>query len=543
MTAPGEVGPRGRIGRVILVGAGPGDPDLITVRGVSALASADVVLYDSLSTRELLGLAPAHAQRIDVGKRAHEAPTRPQEEINALLVKHARAGATVVRLKGGDPFVFGRGGEEASACAEAGIRCEIVPGISSAIAAPAYAGIPLTDRRHSASFAVVTGHKDPGRPREETRWSELGSAVDTLVILMGMRNLSELLERLLMAGKDPATPAAAVMNGTLGTQRVVTGSLTTLPERVKRAGLGSPSVVVVGEVVELRESLAWWEKEPLFGLRVLVTRAESQAAELASALRTAGAEPVLVPLIALVSPSDPAVLARLDGAIERLEDFDGIVFSSSNAVRFLCERAREIGHDLSGVRAQVFCVGDKTAQAALTAGLPVHLVATGRADAEGLLAQILQAVAPAGKRFLVPRADVGRTLLAHGLRDAGAEVVAVEAYRNVRPDVDAGSLRSELEAGTLPVLTFTSPSAVQHFVELLDESARRAVSDCIVAAVGTTTAAALRDHAIEPDVVPKRSDVRDLVTAIGAHVSELHRSEGHVERGAAGEREEEGGDR
>jgi uroporphyrinogen III methyltransferase/synthase len=296
-------------------------------------------------------------------------------------------------------------------------------------------------------------------------------------------------------------------------------------------------------VVELRESLAWWEKEPLFGLRVLVTRAENQAAELASALRTAGAEPVLVPMIALVSPSDPAVLARLDGAIERLEDFDGIVFASSNAVRFLCARAREVGRDLSGVRAQVFCVGDKTAQAALSAGLPVHLVPAGRADAEGLLAQILQAVVPAGKRFLVPRSDVGRTLLADGLRDAGAEVMAVEAYRNVRPQVDVASLRSELEAGTLPVLTFTSPSAVQHFVELLDESARRAVSDCIVAAVGTTTAAALRDHAIEPDVVPKRSDVRDLVTAIGAHVSELHRSEGHVARGASGEREEEGEDR
>ncbi len=265
-------------GRVILVGAGPGDPDLITVRGVAALARADVVLYDSLSTRELLGLAPSHAERIDVGKRGHDLPTRSQEEINALLVKHARSGKTVVRLKGGDPFVFGRGGEEASACAAVGVRCEIVPGVTSAVAAPAYAGIPVTDRRHAASFAVVTGHKDPGRPREETRWAQLGSAVDTLVILMGMRNLSDLVGKLLAGGKDPVTPSAAIMHGTLGGQRVVVAPLAELAGRVQAAGLGAPSTVVVGDVVGLRDSIGWWEREPLFGMRVLVTRAAEQSA-------------------------------------------------------------------------------------------------------------------------------------------------------------------------------------------------------------------------------------------------------------------------
>jgi uroporphyrinogen III methyltransferase/synthase len=529
----GEQG--GRPGRVILVGAGPGDPDLITVRGAAALALADVVLYDSLSTRELLGLAPAHARCIDVGKRGHELPTRPQDEINELLLEHARAGATVVRLKGGDPFVFGRGGEEASACAAVGIPCEVVPGVSAATAVPAYAGIPLTDRRYSASFAVVTGHKDPGRPREQTRWGELASSVDTLVVLMGMRNLPELVERLLDGGKDPSTPAAAVMHGTLGAQRVVTAELRDLPRRVEAAGLGAPSVLIVGEVVTLRETLAWWEKQPLFGLRVLVTRAEEQASELASALRTAGAEPVLVPMIALVPPQDPVVLARLDEVLAELGDFDGIVFASSNAVRFLAERARAVGRDLSEVRAQVFCVGQRTAQQALDVGLPVHAVATGRSDAEGLLAQILQAVEPAGKRFLVPRSDVGRTLLADGLQAAGADVAVVEAYRNVRPAVDSDALRRELEAGTLPVLTFTSPSAVQHFLALLDDGARRAVADCIVAAIGTTTARALRDHAIEPAVVPKRPDVRELVRALAEHVSELKRSE-------RGSRDRNGGD-
>ena len=358
------------VGRVILVGAGPGDPDLITVRGVAALRVADVVLYDSLSTRELLGLAPEHAEWIDVGKRGHDAPTRPQEDVNALMIQRARAGETVVRLKGGDPFVFGRGGEEASACAAAEIPFEVVPGISSAVAAPAYAGIPLTDRRHAASVAIVTGHKDPGRPREETRWAELGQAVDTLVILMGMRNLSELVGKLLAGGKDASTPSAAIMHGTLGTQRVVVAPLAELAAQVEAAGLGAPSTVVVGEVVGLRETLQWWENQPLFGMRVLVTRAADQSAELASALRSAGAEPVQLPLIALVAPEDPDTLAALDVAIDELSDYDGIVFASSNGVRFLAARARERGREaLSSFHGQVFCVGQKTAEAALDAVL------------------------------------------------------------------------------------------------------------------------------------------------------------------------------
>ena len=504
----------------MLVGAGPGDPDLITLRGAAALGQADVVLYDSLATRELLGLAPDQAEWIDVGKRGHDAPTRPQDEINALLIERARAGQVVVRLKGGDPFVFGRGGEEASACAQAGIRCEIVPGVTSALAAPAYAGIPLTDRRHGASFAVVTGHKDPGRPAEETRWGALGTAVDTLVILMGMRNLAEIVSKLITGGRPGSTPAAAVMRGTLGTQRVVTAPLAELPERVQAAGLGAPATVVVGDVVGLRDEIGWWEKEPLFGMRVLVTRALEQSAELASALRTAGAEPVLMPMIALLPPEDPVRLAALDAALERLGDYDGLVFASSNGVRFLSGRARARGGDLSGFSGQVFCVGQKTAEAALEAGLPVHLVASGRSDAEGLLAQILQAAPAEGRRFLLPRSDIGRTVIADGLRSAGGRVDSLEAYRNVRPEVDSAALHHDLAAGTLGAITFTSPATVDHFDDLLDDNARRAANDCVVAAVGATTAEALRARGVEPDVVPKRPDPRSLVDALAAHVRE-----------------------
>jgi uroporphyrinogen III methyltransferase/synthase len=505
----------------VLVGAGPGDPDLITVRGAAALGQADVVLYDSLATRELLGLASAHAEKIDVGKRGHDAPTRAQEEINALIVEAATAGKVVVRLKGGDPFVFGRGGEEASACAAAGIPCEIVPGVTAALAAPAYAGIPVTDRRHAASFAVVTGHKDPGRPAEETRWGQLGMAVDTLVILMGMRNLADIVEKLIAGGRVPGTPSAAVMRGTLGTQRVVTAPLSELPARVEEARLGAPATVVVGDVVGLRDEIGWWESEPLFGMRVLVTRAREQSAELASALRSAGAEPVLMPMIALVPPEDPACLARLDEALDALGDYDGLVFASSNGVRFLAARARERGGDLSAFGGQVFCVGQKTAEAALEAGLPVHVVASGRSDAEGLLAQILQAAPAAGRRFLLPRSDIGRTVIADGLRTAGGQVDSVETYRNVAPEVDAAALHHDLAAGTLGALTFTSPSTVEHFDDLLDDPARRSVGDCIVAAVGTTTAAALRARGIEPDVIPKRPDPRSLVEALTAHVRSL----------------------
>jgi uroporphyrinogen III methyltransferase/synthase len=262
-----------KAGRVILVGAGPGDPELITVRGAAWLREADAVVYDALASTELLDLAPAGALRIDVGKRGHDAPTRPQPEINALLVRLASEGKTVVRLKGGDPFVFGRGGEEASACAAAGIAFEVVPGISSAVGALAYAGIPLTDRRHSASFAVATGHKDPTAVARETRWEALGRAADTLVILMGMRNLESIVERLLAGGADPGTPAAIVMEGALPTQRVLEAPLGELARRAREAGLGAPAVVVVGNVVRLRPELAWFERRPLFGMRVLVSRA------------------------------------------------------------------------------------------------------------------------------------------------------------------------------------------------------------------------------------------------------------------------------
>ena len=506
-------------GRVVLVGAGPGDPDLITVRGAKALSRADVVLYDQLATGDLLDLAPARAERINVGKRGHEEPTRTQEEINALIVEHALAGRVVVRLKGGDPFVFGRGGEEVSACAEAGIPFEIVPGITSAIAVPCYAGIPVTDRRHAASFAVVTGHKDPSRPAEQTRWRELGSAVDTLIVLMGMRNLSKLVAEIMAGGKSPDTPAAAVMHGTLPEQRTCVSTLGGLCEAVELAGIGAPSAIIIGDVVSLREGLSWWERRPMFGQSVLVTRATEQSAEIAGALRAVGAIPVIHPMIELAPIEGGEEIAAVETAIAALQSYSSIVFTSSNAVRFFVracggETGPESGAPDLAPRARVFCIGDATARAALDAGLPVHLIASGRSDAEALLAQLLPVLSPDGERVLIPRSRIGRTVIAEGLRRAGVSVDSIAFYENRRPEIDTALLREQLLSGELSALTFTSPSTVDHFLESLDEESRRAAGKCMIAAIGRTTARRLEAQGLPATVVAAKPDVPSLVEAL-----------------------------
>ncbi|MGH0035211.1 MAG: uroporphyrinogen-III C-methyltransferase [Myxococcota bacterium] len=506
------------VGRVVLVGAGPGHPGLLTLRGAEVLGQADVVLYDELASPELLALAAPGAECVNVGKRGHDAPTRQQPDINALLVERARAGLQVVRLKGGDPFVFGRGGEEASACVEAGIPFEVVPGVSSALAAPAFAGIPLTDRRHAASFAVVTGHKDPSKAAEATRWAELGRAVDTLVILMGMRNLPDLVARMLEGGKDPGCPAAAVMHGTLPRQRVVEASLAELPAAVEAAGLAAPAAVVIGDVVGLRGTLAWWERMPLFGRSVLVPRAPEQSSDMVGAVRAAGAQPVAIPLIAFGPPEeeDARALAR---ALRDLGRYDAVVFASSNAVRFTVEAARAAGVDLAAPGPRYACVGRRTADALLDCGLPVHSVAGGGrgGGAEALLEVLARAVDPRGRRFLLPRSQLGRDTLATGLREAGAEVDAITAYRTLRPEIDADDLRARIRDGAIDVLTFTSPSTVQHLLEWLDEPARAAARRCTIAAIGATTARALEREGFEVTVVPARPDGAALVEALVRH--------------------------
>ena len=498
------------LGKVVLVGAGPGAPDLITVRGAAALRQADAVVYDALASPRLLELAPAEALRIDVGKRGHDAPTRSQEDITALLLKLAGEGRKVVRLKGGDPYVFGRGGEEAEACAQAGIPFEVVPGVSSIFGALAYAGIPITDRRHAASFAVVTGHKDPTKVTEETRWDLLAHAADTLLILMGMRNLPSLVAKLLEAGRDASTPAAAVMSGTMPEQRVVQATLGELVEAVEAAGLGAPSVVAVGPVVTLRDALSWYERLPLFGRQVLVTRTEEQAGPLLAALETAGARAVLVPMLELGRASD---LAPLDRALADLALYDTVVFTSANAVRFTAERQLEVAGPWPS-RPRVVCVGPRTAEAALEAGLPVHALPRGRFDAEGVLETLLASESVSGRRFLLPGSDLARATLREGLARAGAEVDAVVAYQNRAAPFDAEKLGADLVAGRFDALTFASPSAVQHCWAGLSEPARRAMMQTRVASIGPATSRALAEIGIEDAIEAGVSTAEGLVDAL-----------------------------
>ncbi len=504
----------GRSGFVSLVGAGPGDPGLVTVRGVERVREADLILYDELVPVELLALAPESTLQRNVGKRGHEEPPFSQEEIEHQMVEAARAGMRVVRLKGGDPFVFGRGGEEASACVRAGIDFEIVPGVSSSLAATAYAGMPVTDRRHAASFAVVTGHKDPTAVTEATRWSALARAVDTLVILMGMRNLPDLVERMIAGGVDPRKPSAVVCQGTMPAQRVVEAPLEELPTAASAAGIRPPAAIVIGDVVRLRAELDWFVPGPMAGVQVLVTRAPERSRDFEILLRAVGANPVRVPLVDFAPTRDST---ELDAALGDLVHFDEVIFASENAVRFTVERARETGgfEALASRRIEIACVGTATAEAARRAGL--HVSCVGAGGGLDLLEEIEKQQPVAGRRFLLPRSEIGRDDLVTGLREKGGEAVAVVAYRTLRPPVDADSLGQRLGDSEFDVASFASPSAVAYFGELLGDGARAALRGVTVTALGETTAAALRDVGIEPDVVPERPELQEWVDTLARH--------------------------
>ncbi|MDP8972962.1 MAG: uroporphyrinogen-III C-methyltransferase, partial [Actinomycetota bacterium] len=357
---------------IYLVGSGPGDPGLFTVKGVECLRRADAVVYDRLAPEALLAHAHPEAELIYVGKKPGE-PSMPQEEINALLVELARAGKTVVRLKGGDPYVFGRGGEEALELTRAGLPFEVVPGVTSGIAAPAYAGIPVTHRGFSTSVAFVTGHEDPTKGESDVDWEKLANGAETLVLYMGVGRLAEISSELISAGRNPETPVACVRWGTRSEQRTVTGTLENIAERVAQAKLKPPAITVVGDVVALRdEGLDWYERRPLFGRRVVVTRARAQAGELSRQLKTLGAEVFEFPTIEIRAPED---FGPLDGAIWELDSFDWIVFTSVNGVEAFMERLRYHGLDLRTVPrwAKVAAIGPATAHRVEEAGLRVNV--------------------------------------------------------------------------------------------------------------------------------------------------------------------------
>ena len=493
-------------GKVSLVGAGPGDPGLITAKGLALLQAADVVVHDRLIDERLLEHARADALVINAGKRRGD-HLMSQDEISALLVEHGAAGKRVVRLKGGDPFVFGRGGEEALALAAASVPFEVVPGVTSAIAAAAYAGIPVTQRKVAASFAVVTGSEDPSRAASGVDWEAM-ARVDTLVVLMGVETLPSVVGALTSAGKPPDTPVCVVEWGTTPGQRTVSGELSNVVERVQDVGLKPPAVTIVGPVAAMREQLRWFDTSPLFGKRVLVTRTRQQASALSALLAERGAAPVELPVIA-VEPLDGA--ATLERALDELDAYRWLVFTSANGVRIFFERLAVHGMDARSLgQARVAVIGPGTERALAEHGIradymPESYVA--EALAEGLAPML-----SAGERVLLPRAEGGRSVLIEELQKAGASVDEVLLYR-AAPVEDVKERARAVFADGLDAITFASSSTVRGLVDALEGDVS-AINGCAVACIGPITAETARGLGVRVDAVGEEYTIPGMVDAL-----------------------------
>ena len=502
-----------RPGTVFLVGAGPGDPGLITVRGAQCLRTADVVLYDRLVDRRLLALAPAHSELIDVGKVRGDRPDR-QEGINALLIEKAQIARRVVRLKGGDPFVFGRGGEEAAALSEAGVPYQVVPGVTSAVAAPAYAGIPLTHRGYASSFTVVTGSEAPNKDENPIAWDKLAGLGGTIVVLMGWERLEEIVDALVGAGQPEDTPVALVQWGSESYQRAVVGTLGGIADRARESGIAPPVAVVIGDVVRLRDRLRWFDSRPLFGKRVLVTRSRTQASTLSELLALEGAEPIEAPTIE-VRPLDDT--SELDAAVRDLSRYRWAVFTSANAVDALFGRLTSLGLDARALRdTRVAAIGEATSARLRECGIVADLLP--REAVSTSMAEALSGHVAAGDTVLIPQADIAGDDLRAGLSRAGADVRRVVAYRTVTPEASRALVAATLDEG-VDVVTFTSSSTVRNFVRMLDGEVGR-LGDTRVACIGPITAAKARQLGMDVHVVAETSTVAGLVKAIEACYSE-----------------------
>ena len=501
-------------GKVYLVGAGPGDPGLLTLRGRDCLAQADVVLYDYLANPALLAHAPEQAERLYVGRRG-TGKYPEQASINRLLIDRAQAGKVVVRLKGGDPFVFGRGGEEAEALATAGIAFEVVPGVTAAVAVPAYAGIPITHRTLASTVTIVTGHEDPTKAATALDWPRLAATRGTLVFLMGMKHLSMITAQLMHEGLAPSTPVAITRWGTRACQHTIVGTLSDIGPKAQAAGMEPPTVIVVGEVVQLRSTLNWFERRPLFGKRVLMTRAKEQAHELAAQLAGYGAEPVEGPTISIVPPLD---WTPVDHAISTIDTYNWLIFTSVNGVDRFMTRLWAKGLDARCLaRRRLCCIGSRTAQELERFGVRADLVPT-EYQAEGLLAALSQQEIRTS-RILIPRAEVARELLPDELRANGAHVDVVHVYRTETPDMNAADWWQELRDHRLDVVTFTSSSTVRNFVAMLGgmEAVGPLLRSVTIACIGPITAKTAEEFGLTVSIMPSENTIPALVDAIAHH--------------------------
>ncbi|WP_028778956.1 uroporphyrinogen-III C-methyltransferase [Shimazuella kribbensis] len=497
---------------VYLVGAGPGDPNLITVKGRDAIKKADVIVYDRLASPQLLQNARADAERIYVGKLP-DRHTLTQDEINELLVEKAKAGNIVTRLKGGDPFIFGRGGEEAERLVDEGIPFEVVPGITSAIAVPAYAGIPVTHRDFNSSFSIVTGHERPEKTESSINWEKLATATETLIFLMGVSNLSFIVKQLTKFGRDEQTPIALIRWGTRIEQETLVGTLSDIVEKVEEVNFSSPAIIIVGEVVKLREKLSWFEKKPLFGKRILVTRARSQSSELTTLIDSLGGESIEFPVIRLVEPRHGDVF---DEALSKIADYHWVIFTSVNGVKFFFDRIRKQKIDIRQMaNARLAAIGPKTAAALEEKGLLVEALPE-EYKAEALV-EHLRPLMKENEKVLLPRADIARDVLTVELREMGCEVTEVDAYDTKIDATNAQGIVKMLKQQQINVITFTSSSTVRNFIHAL----RLATTDIEtvmqhtqIACIGPITAKTAEDLGLKVDVVAREYTIDGLVKAI-----------------------------
>ena len=499
-------------GKVYLVGAGPGDPGLLTIKAKECIVRADVVIYDYLANQVFLDYADEKAELIYVGKKG-DCHTMSQQDINSLIVDKARSGLMIVRLKGGDPFIFGRGGEEAQELAKAGVSFEIIPGITSAIAVPAYAGIPLTHRDYTSTVAFITGHEDPTKEESGISWDKVATGVGTLVFLMGMGNLPKIAESLMANGRSGDTPVAVIRRGTVAEQRTIVGPLRDIAEIAKKEGIKPPAIIVVGDVVNLRKELNWFDIRPLFGKRIVVTRAREQASGFLANLAELGAECIEFPTIEVVPPES---WDALDQGIETLESYQWLLFTSVNGVKYFFTRLERLGRDVRDLKGiKIGAIGPKTAEAVHRKGIRSDLVPDEyRAEA---VVECFKKWETKGVRILLPRAALAREILPEELEKMGATVDVVTAYRTVTPDHDTGRVREMLEKGEIDMVTFTSSSTVTNFVEMFGPDGpqlQKWMETVAVACIGPITEKTAREKGFSIKVIPPDYTIESLTSSI-----------------------------
>lgn len=499
-------------GLVYLVGAGPGDPGLLTIKGLRAIQKADVIIYDRLANPALLKHARKNIEKIYVGKHPYQS-TSSQQQINQLIVQKAKEGKTVVRLKGGDPFVFGRGGEEAEELVDHQIPFEIIPGITSALAVPAYTGIPVTHRELSSSFAVITGHEGFPKSNLEVDGSHKATTAETLVFLMGIQNLPTIVQNLIEDGWPETTPIALIRWGTTSRQEMLCGTLQDIVQKKKKNQFRPPAIIVVGQVVKLHQKLNWFTKKTLFGKRILVTRSQHQSHELSEKIMDLGGEPVEFPLIRLIPPRNDQPLKQ---ALQRLSDFDWVIFTSVNGVQFFFDYLRQMKIDIRKLaNAKLVAVGKKTADALIERGLLVEQIP--QAYYAEALVEHLRPIVRAGEKVLIPRTNIARSLIPDQLSQMGCQVEAVDAYETVVDGQNAEQIVHQLKARKIDAITFTSSSTVRYFVQVVSElfvEWPEWIKDVKVACIGPVTAKTAQKYGFQVDVMAQTYTIEGLITAL-----------------------------